>query len=158
VLAQNSGLHHLALSPRHLVLRDNRVALADFGLAELFWIPNGVQPATFNSRYAALELFDGVVTPTSDQYSLALLFQELLVGLHPFRNLNPRQMATPRLRGQPDLAMLPAHDRPTLLRALLPDPEERFPSCREFVAALEEASSHCIASGTGSPTVVRTRV
>jgi hypothetical protein len=109
--------------------------LLDFGLVELFW---GVKSATLNSRYAPLEMFAGCVGDASDQYSLALIYQELLAGVHPFRHLNQRQMASPRLRGQPELALLPAPDRPIVLRALHSDLERRFPSCGDFITALEE--------------------
>jgi hypothetical protein len=68
------------------------------------------------------------------------MFQELLVGLHPFRNLNARQMASPKLRGQPDLSLLPAPDRAVVAQAIDPDPHKRFRSCAEFVLALEEAT------------------
>ncbi|MFO0841380.1 MAG: hypothetical protein U0797_03130 [Gemmataceae bacterium] len=68
------------------------------------------------------------------------MYQELLVGQHPFRNLNARQMASPKLRGQPDLALLPAPDRSVIVHALAADPQRRFRSCVEFVLALEEAT------------------
>jgi serine/threonine protein kinase len=136
-LAERSQLLHLGLTPRHLLLQRGRVRLLDFGLAELFWVPAGLQPAELNPRYAALELFEGSVCDSSDQYSLALIFVELLTGLHPFRNLNGRQMASPRLRGQPDLSLLPGADRPVVLRALSATLEQRYPTCSDFIAALE---------------------
>jgi serine/threonine protein kinase len=139
-LYQLYQVQHLALTPRHLASSAGRMILLDFGLAELVWLPGGIQPATLNARYAAPELFTGEVGDACDQYSLALLFQEMLVGLHPLRTLNTRQLASPRLRGQPDVSMLPALDRPIILRALDPEPEKRFRSCREFILALEEAT------------------
>ncbi len=133
-------LQHLTLSPRHLALGRGELILLEFGLAELVWLPLGQPPASLNPRYAALELFDGLISDACDQYSLALIYQELLVGLHPYRNLNPRQMASAKLRGQPDLGLLPAPDRPIVAQALAAEPEKRFRSCREFILALEEAT------------------
>src|SRR5262249_48280193 len=72
----------------------------------------------------------------SDQYSLALVYQELLTGTHPFGSLTPVRLTTPSLRGQPDLGPLPATDRPAVTRALDPDPARRFPDCVAFVDAL----------------------
>ena len=97
----------LALTPRHLALCRSAPSLLEFGLAELLMLPQGAQPAALNPRYAAVELFDGVISDACDQYSLALIYQELLVGLHPFRNLNARQMTSAKLRGQPELSLLP---------------------------------------------------
>src|SRR5262249_51725714 len=39
VLALQHGLQHLALNPRNLLLDDDRLLVADFGLAELLWAP-----------------------------------------------------------------------------------------------------------------------
>ncbi|HEY7315527.1 MAG TPA: protein kinase [Gemmataceae bacterium] len=135
-LYQQHRLQHLCLSPRQLVLRGGRLYLLDFALVELLWLPAGHQPAALNTRYAAPELFDRQFSRHADQYSLALIYQELLTGIHPFRNLNQRQMALAKLRGKPDLAMLPAANRPVVAQALHIDPDQRFPTCSAFVEAL----------------------
>ena len=36
-------------------------------------------------RYTAPELVQGMVTRSCDQYSLAVIYEELLTGCHPFR-------------------------------------------------------------------------
>ncbi len=131
---------HLALSPRHVALSGEEAFLLEFGLAEWLWMPQGLSAAHLNPRYAAPELFDGLVSDACDQYALALMFHELLVGVHPFRNLNARQLASPKLRGQPDVSLLPGPDRAVVLQALSPDPERRFRSCAEFIQALEEGA------------------
>jgi serine/threonine protein kinase len=144
-------LQHLALSPRHLARRGEQLLLLDFALAQLLWLPEGLQPAALNPRYSAVELFDGPPSDACDQYSLALLYQEMLVGLHPFRNLNARQLASPRLRGLPDVSLLPGRDRPIVLQALEPEPQMRFPSCREFIHALQEATQQVEPVASPSP-------
>jgi serine/threonine protein kinase len=138
-LLRTHRLHHLNLSPRSLVVDRGLLRFADFGIAELIWLPAGLQAAKFNARYAAPELFEENVARTSDQYSLALIYQELLTGLHPFRNLSPRLLSSTKTRGAPDVSLLPALDRAIVLRALHPDPEQRFATCAEFVSALREA-------------------
>jgi serine/threonine protein kinase len=139
-LRQIERLQHLTLTPRQLVLMGGRLFLLNFGLGELLWLPAGFDLAALNTRYAAPELFDRQSSRHCDQYSLALIFQELLTGFHPFRNCNQRQMAAARLRGKPDLGLLPATDRPVVLQALHVDPDQRFPSCSAFVDALEGGS------------------
>jgi hypothetical protein len=133
-------LQHLTLNPRQLALCNGQLILHEFGLAELIWLPSGQQLANLNPRYAAVELFDGLISDACDQFSLALIYQELLVGLHPYRNMNARQLASPKLRGSPDLSLLPGPDRAIVAQALAPEPERRFRSCREFILALEEGS------------------
>jgi serine/threonine protein kinase len=150
-LQAEHGLQHLTLSPRSfLVLPGGKLRIADFGLAELVWLPGGHHAGALNTRYAAPELFEGLVSPTCDQYSLALIFQELLTGVHPFRNLNPRQMAVARQRGRPDVALLPATDRAIMLRALHNDPTQRFPNCTAFLEALTGTGPRRARSGQHS--------
>jgi serine/threonine protein kinase len=138
-LYQIHRLQHLGLTPKQLLLSNGQLRLTDFGLVELVWLPAGQQAGAQNTRYAAPELFDNQISRSCDQYSLALIFQELLTGIHAFRNLNARQMGSARLRGRPDLGMLPATDRPIILQALHADPDRRFRNCVELIEALEEA-------------------
>ena len=138
-LHQEQGLQHLALCPGNIVLHRGRVQLYDFGLAQLFWVPGGHPAENFNPRYAAPELFRGQVSRSCDQYSLALIYLELLTGLHPFRHLSRPRTAADQPRRKPDLALLPSAERAVILRALHRDPAQRFAGCTEMVRALEEA-------------------
>ena len=106
-LAAQHGLHHLQLQPRLLVLNDHRLQVADFGLAHLLWVPAGQPVAQHNARYAAPELFAGQVTRSVDQYSLAVIYQEMLTGSYPYRGAGGKA----RHKIQPDLSKLPEADR-----------------------------------------------
>jgi serine/threonine protein kinase len=154
-LFQDHGLQHLTLSPRAILLNGGEVRIADFGLAELIWLPAGVDAGKLNPRYSPPELFEGRALPASDQYSLALIYQEMLTGFHAFRNLSPRQIASPRLRGQPKLDLLPATDRDIIARAVDPDPEKRFPNASELITALETAGKRPAAPVLSSAAVRR---
>ncbi len=68
--------------------------------------------------YAAPETFEGWVTHFSDQYSLAIVFQELLTGTRPFNGANTRQLLMQHINGTPDMVAVPANDRPVLARGL----------------------------------------
>jgi serine/threonine protein kinase len=140
-LYEEYSVPHLTVSPRTMALVNGKARLLDFGLAALCWVPAGQQPGALNTRYSAPELFDGTITRQADQYSLALLFQEMLTGAHAFRSLNPRQMASSRQRGTPDLGTLPIPDRVLVLRALHRDPKRRFASCSEFIEALSDVAT-----------------
>jgi serine/threonine protein kinase len=130
---------HLSLTPRSLMLPENDALLvAEFGLVQLLWMPNGQGLAQFNARYGAPELADNMIARSSDVYSLALIYQEMLTGIHPMKKSmsGGRGRAVARA-GQPDLDLLPADDRPIVARALHPSPDHRFQTCMEFVEALE---------------------
>src|SRR5439155_21823892 len=135
-------LQHLDIKPQNLFLVHNHVKVADFGLAKdmgdksAVTITGGVTPV-----YAAPETFDGWLSRYSDQYSLAIVFQELLTGLRPFTGGTMRQLVLQHLQGVPDLNPLPAADRPAIARALSKEPDSRFPSCVALVQQLYAATS-----------------
>ncbi len=139
-LRAEHNLQHLALSPRNLMLRDDRLTVGDFGLVQLLWLPGGEELARINPRYAAPEAFEGRVSANTDQYSLALIYQEMLTGQLPQKAHSTRELADQRLSGFTDVSSLPANDREIVRRALHREPRERFASCVEFVTALQHAS------------------
>src|SRR5436190_1059795 len=67
--------------------------------------------------YAAPELFEGLVSSFSDQYSLAIVYQEMLTGQRPIAGSNNRQLILEHTRGIPNLNPLPPSDRPALAGA-----------------------------------------
>jgi serine/threonine protein kinase len=134
---QQHSLQHLGLNPRNLVLDGGQLRVADLGLAQLFWIPAGQPVAQRNARYCAPELFDKHVTRSSDQYSLALIYHEMLTGVHAFRSDLGQTPGSARNRGRLDLSQLPPEHRDVLARALHVDPQRRWPSCLAMVGALK---------------------
>jgi serine/threonine protein kinase len=142
-------LQHLGLSPRALLLHDGRVRFGDFGLTQLIWLPRWEQIPHLNRRYAAPELLNGCLNSTCDVYSLALIFVEMLTGVHPFRN-RLRSQVTASRAAKPDLDWLPAPDRAGIARALDPDPRERFRTCSELIAALMGTAAGAVSFQTPS--------
>ncbi len=135
------GLQHLDVKPRNLFLVGDRVKVADFGLVKNLdrqsssGILAGVTPI-----YAAPETFSGKFSRHSDQYSLAIVYVELLTGKRPFNGKSIRSLAFQHISEPPDLSEVPPTDRPILSRALAKDPEARFPSCQAMISALMQAS------------------
>jgi serine/threonine protein kinase len=150
---EKHALQHLDVKPRNLFLMGGRVKVADFGLVKNLdrqstsGLMAGVTPI-----YAAPETFSGKFTKHSDQYSLAVVYVELLTGRRPFNGKNIRTLALQHVSEQPDLSGLPAEDRPVVARAMEKDPERRFPSCLAFVRALYEAGSGSEANLSTKPT------
>jgi serine/threonine protein kinase len=141
LMNQEHNLQHLDIKPQNLFLVHNHVKVADFGLVKalegrLASVTGGLTPV-----YAAPETFDGKISRFSDQYSLAIVYQELLTGRRPFQGTSVRQLVLQHLQGTPDLSPLPPHDRPIVARALAKDPDQRYPSCLDFIQALRQAGS-----------------
>src|SRR5262249_30235624 len=93
---EKHNLQHLDIKPRNLFLISDRVKVADFGLVKHLerqsgtGILGGVTPL-----YAPPETFQNKITEFSDQYSLAIVYQELLTGHRPFPGKNTHQLALP---------------------------------------------------------------
>jgi serine/threonine protein kinase len=142
VMAFRHELQHLDIKPQNLFLVSNHVKVADFGL--VFRL-DGLQSTRTERRggvtptHASPELLQGRVSQHCDQYSLAIVYQELLTGSLPFRSQNARQLLMQHLTAAPDLSPLPAEERPVVGRALAKDPAQRYRSCLEFVSALAGA-------------------
>jgi serine/threonine protein kinase len=146
-LHNDARVYHLALTPYQLALSGDSVMVADAGLAEIFGITAFLR-ATQAARYAAPELFEGHMVPACDQYSLALIYCELLTGLHPFRGQSLQRLAKIRERPRPALDLLTSADRTVVQQALDLDPARRFAGCAEFIQALEsgDADRQAVAS------------
>jgi hypothetical protein len=149
MMNQEYRLQHLDIKPQNLFLVHNHVKVADFGLVKdlegvMASVTGGVTPV-----YAAPETFDGKVSRFSDQYSLAIVYQEMLTGHRPFSGTTVRQLVLQHLQAQPDLSSLPPHDRPFVGRALAKASDARYPTCVDFVQALRGA--------TGQPAAARDR-
>ncbi len=136
------GLQHLDIKPGNLFLVSNHVKVADFGLVRSLSDRSGAENGSLLSGgltalYAAPEMFDNTISPSCDQYSLAIVYQELLTGNRPFNGKNLRQLLMQHSTAEPDLSALPEGDRAAVGRALSKDARQRFPTCMAFVEALE---------------------
>jgi hypothetical protein len=138
-LHRHYQLHHLNLHPRNILLQPGAVQLEGFGLAELLWLPARVPPAQLNADYAARELARGQFSAQSDQYSLALIYAEMLTGVHPVRGSERRRSRVARDCGALQVRDLPPGDRGIVTRALDPVPQRRFAHASAFAAALADA-------------------
>jgi serine/threonine protein kinase len=134
-------LQHLDIKPQNIFLVHNHAKVADFGLVKdlegmAASVTGGVTPV-----YAAPETFDGWVSRFSDQYSLAIVYQELLTGQRPFAGNNVRQLIMQHLQAAPNLSSLSSLDAAVIGRSLSKNPDERFPTCLDMLRALRGAGS-----------------
>jgi serine/threonine protein kinase len=105
--------------------------LQGMGVAQLVWLPASQNIARMSSRSSAPELVLRLPGPACDQYSLALIFHELLTGAYPSPGSRP---------SAPCLDRLAPSDRTLVTPALHPDPAGRWESPLELLRALEAAT------------------
>ncbi|MFD4402560.1 protein kinase [Nocardia sp. NPDC058499] len=140
------GLVHRDVKPANILLAGTgHYLLTDFGIARMGPEASdltGTGLTVGTVAYASPEQMQGLpVGPQSDQYALAATAFHLLTGVQPFTGTNPvavimahAQQPVPSVRQRrPDLS--PYVD-PVLARAMAKTPEQRFPSSRDFAAAL----------------------
>lgn len=136
-LIEKYNLLHLDVKPKNLFLIADRVKVADFGLVKHLerhsqsGVLAGITPV-----YAAPETFSNKISKHSDQYSLAIVYADLLTGQRVFNGKNIRQLALQHLTATPDLSLVPEADRPVVAKALAKNPDDRYESCSAFIRAL----------------------
>ncbi|MCO8123695.1 protein kinase [Stieleria sp. TO1_6] len=135
-LHQLYKLQHLDIKPANLLIVGGRVKVADFGLIKDLGEVECSLVGGLTPIYAPPEVFDGRPSMYSDQYSLAVMYQELLTGTRPFTGRTIAQLATQHVHNAPNLNPLPSYDRPSVARALEKTPQRRYESCSEFVNKL----------------------
>ncbi|MBY0524561.1 MAG: tetratricopeptide repeat protein [Gemmataceae bacterium] len=132
------GIQHRDIKPQNLLLVGGSVKIADFGLAKLLEQTAASNSGSMTIAYAAPECFRGQTSARSDQYSLAVSYCQLRGGQLPFEG-SIAEMIGGHVSMTPNLAMLPEAERPVVARSLAKMPDDRWPTCRAFVAALAAA-------------------
>ena len=152
--AHAAGIVHRDLKPDNVMYDPStrRVKLLDFGIAadtEMGAEERLTRAGFFVGTllYVAPEALSGeLVSPAADQWSLATIAYYLLSSCHPYAARTPREMFT-KLLSQPPVPLGTAKDglkiapaiESVVMRGLSRDPAKRYPSVREFAAALSAA-------------------
>lgn len=141
-----SGLVHRDIKPENLLLGENgEILLNDFGIAKSLQNANSQpdQPCKGTVYYLAPERLDGISSPATDQYALAVLIYSWLTGDYPFDG-SSQEIIWQHIHAIPHPLRALRPDTPVaveqvVLKALEKDPEDRFESVQEFVLALDQA-------------------
>ena len=146
--AHEHGVVHRDIKPENVMLSGGHAVVADFGIARALHAANGEQltltgmvvgtPQYMSPEQASGEKVDG----RSDQYSLGCALYEMLSGKPPFVGPTPlavlaRHSAEPVPSLRAVRQSVPLGVEAAIMRAMAKRPEDRFPSIREFLSALE---------------------
>ncbi len=143
--AHRAGIVHRDIKPANVIVQpDGQPKLMDFGVAHLAASVMTTAGQVLGSpSYMAPEQIAGLqVTGRADVYSLAVLAYEMLTGQPPFQGQSITQviyrvMHEPAPPPRKWNAALPARYDDVLARGLAKDPQARFATAGELVAALD---------------------
>jgi eukaryotic-like serine/threonine-protein kinase len=143
------GSIHRDLKPANLLLRTDgsgqRLMVSDLGVAKALLHASGLTQVVGTPAYMAPEqATGGGVDERADVYALAAVTYQMLTGRHAYEG-SLADLARLELPTAPSrLAALPSSVDEVVLRGLAADREERWPTVRAYVNALQ-----AVAPGSG---------
>ena len=142
---------HRDIKPENILIQEGHALVADFGIARALSAAGGDKltetgMAVGTPHYMSPEqgLGGEHLDGRADQYSLACVFYEMLVGQPPFQGPNAMAiLARHSMESVPSLQVvrnsIPDELEEAVMRALEKTPADRFPTIREFAEALCQA-------------------
>lgn len=146
--AHSKDIVHRDVKPSNILISQAGFPmLSDFGIAKIvakqdFKLTKmGISIGT--PEYMAPEQAKGKVNKLSDQYSLGLVFYELLTGVKPYAADTPvalvlKKVTEPLVRPSDVQAGIPEVVEQVVFKALSKEPEDRYPSMQAFCDALRK--------------------
>jgi serine/threonine protein kinase len=132
------AIQHCDVKPSNMLLFGDTLCLCDFGLASTTTSSIKTHRPAGTLDYAAPEIFQGRLSDHTDQFALGVSYCHMRGGL-PFKD-TPKTFQWGYVRQAPDLDMLTEVEKPIVARALSNVPQDRWPSCMEFINQLLKAT------------------
>ncbi|MFN3241653.1 MAG: serine/threonine-protein kinase [Planctomycetota bacterium] len=131
------SLVHFDIKPANVFLKGGVARLGDYGLSKLVTHSRGsLSMGRGTPYYMAPEMLQRRGDQRSDIYSLGVMLYEILCGKVPFTGDSEWEVLRKHETARPELpALLTATERSVLTRSLAKDPEARFQSVDEMIAA-----------------------
>ncbi len=148
--AHDVGVCHRDVKPENIMIGESEdveeTKLIDFGIASIR--ETGEDSSSTRSSgtfvYMSPEQFEGKASPASDVYQMGVVAYELVTGITPFRASTPGGIVLQHMEGLKVLPRdlrqdLPEAAEQLILKALSPNPRDRFERARDFGDALAAA-------------------
>ncbi len=162
--AHEHGVIHRDIKPDNIMLTGGHAVVADFGIARAVDAA-GADQITVSGMYVGTPQYmspeqagSTAVDGRSDQYSLACVLYEMLIGQPPFSGTTPVMILARHSHDSvPGLRIVrpavPTTVENTILRAMAKLPVDRFDSMRGFLDAIDlpETSPVHLATPTATP-------
>jgi serine/threonine-protein kinase len=160
--AHERGIIHRDIKPENILLQQGHALVADFGIARALskagaekLTQTGMAVGTPHYMSPEQALGGDHVDGRSDEYSLACVTYEMLVGQPPFHGPNAMAiMARHSMEAVPSLKVvrrsIPDDVEDAVMRALEKTPADRFPTVKEFADSLLQADLGPTARRTSS--------
>jgi serine/threonine protein kinase len=139
---------HRDLKPENILISGDQLKLADFGLSK--FVDEATRTLTFKGsgtpRYMAPEVWlKKHATPSSDLYSLGVIFYEALTGQSPFESediyeLRNMHLVKPAPRVKDINPLIPNKIDGIVKKLLLKESEKRYQSAEEVLQAIDDAA------------------
>lgn len=145
--AHDLGMVHLDVKPGNILLGDaDWPLLSDFGIVRMAGDvrENGHRIAGTPAYMSPEQWRGGDLDGRSDEYSLALMFYEMVTGRRPFNGETSEELKSQHLSTEPPRPRLlnpgiPGPVEDVIMRGLAKDRDERYATIDEFGQVLEEA-------------------
>jgi DNA-binding response OmpR family regulator len=137
----HQGIVHRDMKPDNVMVRsEGTLAIADFGIAKkpMAQLSDTQHGEVFGTPYylSPEQATSGTVDARSDLYSLGVMFYEILTGAKPYRAADIEGLLYQHLNAPvPTFPASLGYLQPLLDRTMAKDPEMRFASADELVAA-----------------------
>jgi tRNA A-37 threonylcarbamoyl transferase component Bud32/tetratricopeptide (TPR) repeat protein len=163
--AHEQGIVHRDIKPENVLLQGDRVYVVDFGIAKALVETGGERltstgiaigtPAYMSPEQASA----GPVDARSDQYGLATMLYEMLIGEPPFTGptaqaVVARRFAEPARPIRTVRSAVPESVERAVLKALERAPADRFPDVASFASALRRGSAPVLRASLASRRLV----
>jgi len=149
--AHERGFVHRDVKPGNVLIdEEGQVFLTDFGLVKLEEVAGVTATGAVmgTPEYMSPEQFlaTSAAGPAADQYALAVVAYEMLVGHVPFQAPTPVGLLQKHLQEEPPSILtidgnLPRSVEPVIRRGLAKDPNARYPNVSTFVRDLRASTT-----------------